>query len=304
MEEKKDFSQKKKRIKKIAKIVGIIICIYILFRFFMGILFQPSHDRDWELGQEKLPKFTFLENGRVQIENFRNFNWKEEGVADIQYETREFDLKKIETVDVFISHFDDFEGLAHIFVSFGFRNGRHAVISLETRREKDEEFSPLLGIFRQFEIIYVVGSEEDIVGLRTDVRKERVYLYPTKATPEHARSLFLALAQDINDVYDEPRIYNTLTKNCTNEITRRVEGISSIEFPLTWKTILPGYFDEVLYEAGVLNAEGNFSDVKSGHLIPNDRVDRYDVSYSKNIRDYLPYRKNLPPEKDENTIEK
>jgi hypothetical protein len=62
--------------------------------------------------------------------------------AQTRYETRTFDLAKLEGVDVFISHFDDFEGLAHIFLSFGFSDGEQVVVSLETRREADEEFSP------------------------------------------------------------------------------------------------------------------------------------------------------------------
>lgn len=294
--------ERRKKIKKMFKIIFFVFCVFAIFRLGMVLAFQPSHERQWELGQEKLPKFTFLDGGTVTVENFRNFNWEEDGVAEPNYETRIFDLKKIETVDVFISHFDEFEGLAHIFISFGFRGGDYMVVSLETRREIGEEFSPFLGLLRQFEIIYVVGSEEDIVGLRTDLRNERVYVYPTKATPEIARKLFWIIANDINSVYEEPRIYNTLTKNCTNEITRRVEEITDVEFPLTWKTVLPGYFDEVLYEAGVINAEGDFSRVKESHRVVNEEMNRYDISFSKNLRKYGVKQEGLPQQKNENIL--
>lgn len=262
----------------IALLLGVSYTILVL-------LFQPSHNRDWELGHEALPQIVYSDNSsQITINNYRNFNWLSKKSAEVNYETRTFDLAAIKTVDVLISHFDDFEGLAHIFLSFGFGNDEYVVVSLETRRESDETFSPLLGILRQFEIIYVVGSEKDIIGVRTGHRDERVYLYPTKATPEQAQKLFNLLAQEINSVYEKPRMYNTLTNNCTNELTRPVEKMSDVRFPLTWKTILPGYFDEVLYDLQLINTDQSFSETKVKHLINNQKVDVQSASYSQDIR--------------------
>jgi len=275
--------KEKKRLRKIMLILVSCIGIFILFVVVMRLVYTPSHERDWEVGQEKLPSFSF-DGNRVRIENFRNFDWKEDGDVDIRYEEREYALDSLESVDVFISHFDDFEGLAHIFVSFGFRGGEQIVVSLETRREKDEEFSPVLGMLRQYEIIYVVGSEEDIVGLRTDIRDERVYLYPTKASSAQAKELFLLLAQEINDIYASPKMYHTLIHNCTNEITRRVEEIADVDFPFTYKTLLPGYFDEVLYDMNIIASDKPFSVIKKDHLINNNLVDRKKDSFREDIR--------------------
>lgn len=263
--------------------IGIfsIVIIFLLTVFF--IAFQPSHDRDWELGQEQLPRFVFHEN-ILTIENFRNFDWQSETDAVSYYEKRTFNLVDITSVDVFISHFDDFEGLAHIFLSFGFSDGRHIVVSLETRREKGEKFSPIFGVLRQFEIIYVVGSEKDIVGLRTDIRDERVSLYRTIASPEKSRDLLLKIADDVNGIYTQPRMYNTLTNNCTNALTRRVEDISDVKFPLTWKTVLPGYFDEVLYEMRLIPQYGDFAETKRHGLINNAFVNRHSPEYEYELR--------------------
>lgn len=262
----------------------LIIIITVLYLALI-VVFRPSHNRDWELGHEKLAQIIYsATSSQMTVENFRNFKWNAVKSAEINYETRTYNLDDIVSVDTFISHFDDFEGLAHIFLSFGFSNGEHLVVSIETRRESDETFSPLLGILRQFEIIYVVGSEEDLVGVRTGHRNERVYLYPTKATPAQARKLFDLLATEINDVYQKPRMYNTLTNNCTNELTRPVEKISDVRFPLTWKTILPGYFDEVLYELELIDVSQPFAEIKDRHLINNDEVDVNSPSYSADLR--------------------
>lgn len=262
-----------------------LIIIFTVLYLALVVIFQPSHHRDWELGHEKLAQIIYsATSSQITVENFRNFKWNAVKSAEINYETRTFNLDEIISVDTFISHFDDFEGLAHIFLSFGFSNGEHLVVSIETRRESDETFSPLLGILRQFEIIYVVGAEEDLVGVRTGHRNERVYLYPTKATPEQARKLFDLLATEINDVSKAPRMYNTLTRNCTNELTRPVEKISDVRFPLTWKTILPGYFDEVLYELELIDVSQPFAEIKTRHLIDNSKVDVNSPSYSADLR--------------------
>lgn len=264
--------------------------IYILVFWLLGYIvlfltFQPSHNRNWELGHEKLPHLSYSSSSTIAtIENYRDFNWTSVKEAEVNYTTRDFDLSKIQTVDVFISHFDDFEGLAHIFLSFGLTDGEHIVVSLETRREVGENFSPLLGVLRQFEIIYVVGSERDIVGVRTGHRNERVYLYPTTASPEKAQALFAKLTTAFNDVYETPRMYNTLTHNCTNELTRPVESISDVNFPLTWKTILPGYFDEILYELGLIDNSVDFITTKYLHLLDNGALDTASPTYSQDMR--------------------
>lgn len=276
------------RWRKWGRWVLYALAVWVVIYVVLVLTFRPSHNRAWELGHEQLPHIVYSATSSwVTIESYRDFSWTGVKEAVVRYETQTLDLDTITGVDVFISHFDDFEGLAHIFLSFGFRDGRQVVVSLETRREAHEEFSPLLGLLRQFEIIYVVGSEADIVGVRTGHRDERVYLYPTIASKEQARKLFDTIAADINAVYAKPRMYNTLTNNCTNELTRPVERISEVDFPLTWKTILPGYFDGVLYELGLIEHDAPFEMVKELHRLDNETLSVTDPNYSATMREQL-----------------
>jgi hypothetical protein len=275
-----NFLKPNSRVKKV--LYGLLIILFIWL-----IAQRPSHNRNWEVGQEKLPQIIF-EDDNITINNFRNFLWKKDKEVEKIYETRKFKLSEINSVDVVISHFDKNEGLAHIFLSFGTSDGEHIIVSMETRRELGEEFSPVLGLLRQFEIIYVVGSERDVIGLRTDVREgERVYLYQTIASPEKSQQLFMKLAEEINSIFAKPKIYNTLTHNCTNEISRRVESISDLDFPLSWKTIMPGYFDEILYEMKIISHNKPFEEVKKEHLIDNTKVNYLDEDYSKQLREAI-----------------
>ncbi len=282
----KNFKEKIQNMTK-KRIVTYIFLIALII--FSGIVLSksPSHDRSWELGQEKLPRIEINEN-LITVKNLRDFDWKKEG-TEANYIEETFDLNKLDGVDVVISHFSDFEGMAHIFLTFRFEDNKNIAISVETRREDFEEFEPIKGLFRKFEIIYVVATEEDLIGVRTNVRNdgegERVYLYPTISTPEKSRELFKLLAEDINNVYESPTFYNTLFNSCINSITRRVEEISIFDFPITYKTILPGYFDEVLYEMGVFpNNELGFEDFKNKNLIHNNQVDNHSDDFGKQIR--------------------
>ena len=270
-------------IKKILKGVLILIGI-LLIGLLVFLAFQkPSHARTWENGHEELPSIA-IEDGLITIQNMRDFEWDGPFSAEPNYITDTFNLEEMQTAETIISHFAEFEGMAHIFLSFGFTDGRHINISLETRREADEKFSPLLGLLRQFEIIYVVGTDRDLIGVRTGHRDERVYIYPVIASPEKIQELFVALSEEINDVYANPRFYNTLAHNCTNELTKEVEEISDLDFPLTYKTLLPGFFDEVLYSMNLLSTSTPFETLKKNSLVVNSKVDEKSENYSADVR--------------------
>jgi hypothetical protein len=277
-------SEKKRKRKIIAwTIVAIIL-------FFLALQFKnPSNDRIWELGQDQLPYISISGNDIV-VKNLRDFRWgKTAEETEASYLVKHYRLNELNSVDVVISHFASIEGVAHIFLTFGFEDGEHIVVSVETRRESDEHFSTWQGIMRKFEIIYVVGTEQDLIGTRTNVRGERVYLYPTIANPEKSQALFKLVAEDVNSLYRNPDFYNTLVNNCSNVITRRVEEISYFDFPtFNYKAIFPGYFDEILFKMGVFPpTDLSFEEYKAINLIKNDEVDHTSENFSQQIREHF-----------------
>ena len=54
------------------------------------------------------------------------------------------------------------------------------VFSVEIRRQSNETFSEIGGFFKEFELIVIAAEERDIVRLRTNVRREKTYLYRLK----------------------------------------------------------------------------------------------------------------------------
>jgi len=243
----------------------------------------PRHDRLWAMGQERLARVDF-EGDQVRIHDFRFFRYRADGsVAKTAYETRAFRADDLASVWLGISHFGRF-GMAHTFMSFGFKDGRYLAISIEARREKDEGYNPLAGLFRKYDLIHVVGDERDIVGVRSHIRGERVYLYRLNLTPWQAENLFVSMLTVVNEIYQAPRFYNTLMDNCLTGIVRYAKAIPFWQRWVDYRLILPGFFDEVAYGLGVLAGEGALKDLQVRALVPTDGYGLDDPAFSIKAR--------------------
>jgi hypothetical protein len=126
---------------------------------------------------------------------FRNFDYRSLNDFTPRYETREFSLAHVSGVDLFISYWQ-VGPVGHTFVSFTFDDGTARLcISIEARPEVGEEFVPLQSMFKQFELVYAVDDERDVVGVRTDHRDEEVYCYRMRVPPEaHASCCWFTLS--------------------------------------------------------------------------------------------------------------
>jgi len=219
----------------------------------------PSNSRDWTPDVARTARATF-DGSHVTIQNVRNFNYRSENDYDQRWETRTYDLDRIQGVDLFISFWGPTE-IAHTIVSWDFSNGQHLAISIETRKEKGESYSALRGFFRQYELYYVVADERDLVGLRTNHRGEQVYLYRLRATPAQARALLVDYLDEVNSLADHPEWYNALTQNCTTTIRGHTQHIGAAG-SLDWRMLANGHLDELLYERGQIDTSLPFTEIK------------------------------------------
>ncbi|MFP4347925.1 MAG: DUF4105 domain-containing protein [Desulfococcaceae bacterium] len=206
----------------------------------------PSHNRNWKIEHSRLP-VAAVDGDRVQIQHVRNFRYDAAGrVVRPTYEDRIYSLAELASVWYGISHFGDY-GLAHTFLSFGFEDGRYLAVSIEARQEMGETYSPIQGMLRRYELIYVIGDERDIIGLRTHIRQERVYLYPLTLSVETARILFADMLRIADGIRLTPRFYHTITDNCTVGIIRHARQISAFRRFFDYRVLLPGYSDRLGY---------------------------------------------------------
>lgn len=211
---------------------------------------KPTHDRPWQPEVAVMPR-AVINGDKVLITGVRNFDYRSRNDFTIRYEDREVLLSHLIGLDFFISYWMP-GPVGHTFVSFIFDNAPPISISIETRPEVGQGFSPLASLFKQYELIYVVGDERDIIGVRTNFRKERVFLYHIKISPERAQQLFLVYLKRINELADHPEFYNLLSSNCTLNIVRYANAAGRVRnFDI--RHYLNGWMDGYLYSAGWLN---------------------------------------------------
>ena len=132
----------------------------------------------------------------VTIHNLRDCDYRAEFDYTCQWLTRTVDLDQIEGLDLFMNYWGS-PLIAHTILSFHVRGETPIAFSIETRRQVGQMYSALLGFFRQFTLISVVGDERDLVRVRTNYRHgEDLYLYRTSATPAFARVSVSELHRD------------------------------------------------------------------------------------------------------------
>jgi Domain of unknown function (DUF4105) len=263
-----------------------VIAFAVVLAFFFQV--RASNDRDWQPEVVNLPYAT-INGDKITIHNVRNFAYRTETDFDPRWETRTYDLSKLDSVDLIAVYWAG-KAIAHVMMSFGFAGKDYVTVSIETRKERGENYSTLAGFFRQYELVYVVADDRDVVRVRTTYRQpqEDVYVYRVKAPLVNIRRGFLDYVKTMNELRERPSYYNTLTTNCTTSILFHTR-MNREAPPLSWKVLLSGYVPDYLYELGRLDKARPFAELERLSLV-NARAhaaDR-DPAFSQRIREGLP----------------
>lgn len=246
----------------------------------------PSDTRDWadDVARHIEPS---VAGSLVTLRNVRNFDWRSDEDYTVRWETRQYDLDRLRSVDMALSYWMG-PAIAHTLVSFGFDDGqggtRYLAFSVEIRKERGESFSAVAGFFKQFELALVAADERDVLRVRTNVRGEDVYLYRVAMPPEAMRSLFLAYLDQSTTLAAHPRFYSTLTANCTTivfDMARRIVG----GLPLDWRLLASGYLPGYLQSIDGLAAKADLQTLRAaGRITERAKAADADPQFSQAIR--------------------
>jgi len=207
----------------------------------------------------------------VHIANVRSFVHHADSTFAERYVTRSYHVPSLRRVWFGLSPFAGWRGPAHAFLSFEFTDSRFVAISVEARKQQGESYSPLGGMLRRYELMMVIGEEPDVIGLRTSVWGDPVYLYPGRATPEQAQRLFLALLARSESLRREPEYYHTALNNCATNLAAAVNEVAAGRLGWHHSFLLPGYSDTYAWEQGLLAIGGPPERVRQAYLI-NERA--------------------------------
>jgi Domain of unknown function (DUF4105) len=260
----------------------------VLGVFAWWLTIAPTGNRNWRPEVAVMPR-AFIDGDHVRITGVRNFDYRNRDDFTAHYEEREIDLSHLTGLDFFVSYF--MAGpVAHTFVSFIFDNAAPLSISIETRPEVGRGFEPVASMFKQFELIYVVGEERDLVGVRAIHRGEAVYLYHINTSPDDARRLFLVYLARINELADRPEFYNLLTSSCTINIIRYANAAGR-QGRLDFRHLFNGLIGSYLYYSGRLDTTLPFDELRRRSLINKDAEaadSAPEPEFSERIRASLP----------------
>ncbi len=247
-----------------ATVAGIVVIGAIHFT-------RPlSAARAWIPDQENAVRVSFVD-GSVIIENIRDRTFGEDGrVTSLNWESDTFPVDGVERV-YFVHEILSPRGLvAHGFLTFAFSDGRHLAISVEARRAAGQSYHPLPGLFRNYELIYVIGRETDLIGERANVRGNPVYLYPIRTSPENARALFRSVIERADRLSSQPEYYNSVTNNCVTNILLHVNELTELPLRYDLRILFPGLADNLLHERELLDFTGTREEARERFRI-NER---------------------------------
>lgn len=266
-------------------VFGVIVIYWILI--------PASNDRDWTIDVAKEPHAK-IDGDNVTIYGIRNFDYRHDPKAKLtfvqipRYYDHTYDLNDLETVDFVLSSWG-VKDVVHTLFTFRFKNAANVVLSVETRREKGQPQTAIRGLYKQYEIIYILGTEEDILRLRTNFRdpREQVYLYPTNATKKQTRDLFLDILKTVNRLKTHPTFYNTICDNCTTGLVPHLRHIG-LHLPFDMRLILNGLTDQLALQAGWIASDLPYSELRQHfHVNPYVQDLKDPKDYSEAVRGAL-----------------
>jgi hypothetical protein len=264
----------------------LVVVLYFLCFAVISLFTKASHDRDWSLDQKVLPEVSFRDM-LVDIKNIRNFSYTSTSTFEVVYYDKVFDINKLKKVWYFVEPFEGIPGSAHTFLSFEFEDDNFVSVSVEVRKEVGELYHPIKGLFNKYELMYVIGDEKDLVKLRTNFRKDDVYMYEVDTTKEKAVALFVDILKRVETLKDKPEFYNTVWNTCTSNIVSHVNEITPKKIPF-WdmRILFPEYSDILAFEVGLLKTDSLDKESRKRYLI-NEKAMKFadDTNFSRKIRE-------------------
>lgn len=261
---------------------AIAAMAFLVVLIWLGLL-KPRNDRDWNTETSVLPWISIV-GDRVLIRGLRDFTWDENGAHESKWVNRELKLGDLQELELVVEPFGESELMAHTMLCFGFGDER-IVVSVEARREQRETYGVIQGALRQFELVYLFGTERDFLTVRAVARGHRIYLYPVRADPRFIRNVFIDLVMAASDLHEQPRFYRTVRDNCTTTLVKHFDRHLTRAIGPRIDALFNARAGKLLHDLGYMRTELTYEEARQRHQVDaHVRLYANDPEFSRRLR--------------------
>ncbi|MET0547173.1 MAG: DUF4105 domain-containing protein [Caulobacterales bacterium] len=233
------------RIGRAVRWAAILAGLALLAVIALSMTAKPRTDRDWYpyLARESHVSLTA---GSFKVAPVSDWTYDSKQPLTKDYGAAEYRFADLRNVWFVLEPQPDMTIAAHTFLLFEFAGDRLLGITIEARREANEEYSPLLGAFNAYELSYLWATSRDLLTRRAVMLRHQTFIYPLTVDDETEQQLLRALLERTEKLESQPRFYNTLFSNCTNELAKATK--------LKWDAsfIFTGTSAKHLFKMGVI----------------------------------------------------
>jgi len=228
--------------------------------YFFGFV-RPDTNVEWSPEQARNP-IVEIDGEKIHVQNVRNFTWRSPTDFTPGFYDRTYDLSKLNSMYYVVAPMPGLDAVAHVFVCFGFSDGQTVAVSVEGRRRLGQPYQLIPSMFRQLQLMYVVGDERDVVGLRGKIWKVPVFFYPANTTPERRRAIFTSMMEGADQLEEQPEFYNLIWNNCMTRILLHLRRLGGHSLPHDLQVLLTGLSDRMAFNLGYIDTDLTFEQAR------------------------------------------
>lgn len=201
----------------------------------------------WQKGQNILSDIN-INWDCLSIKNMRDMDY----INDLEkYINKDFNINDILWVNLVSVPFWFKKMFSHVMLEYIFKDNISLVLSIEARRKPKEKFSIAKWLFFWYWLIYIWWTHNDLIWLRRDIRKDKIFTYKLKITKEESQKSLLFFIEKSNDLIKKPKYYNSIFSNCTTNLWEvfklKISDIPKKNYQVILNWNIENYLDKLWY---------------------------------------------------------